>query len=142
MPKADRRADGIGAVRRGVQGGIFTEAKEIKRPFAQTGFLGAARCRCYGERLLRCRACDGDDRLLPRRELDGHRAAYLLRLLQIEEEVVVAMTTEGVLMPQIGQHIALIRETGVLGVYPTPKGGASFRHGEGECLTDKDIGTK
>ena len=108
MPQTDRRAERIGAVRGGVQGGIFTEAKEIKRPFAQTGFLGAARCRCYGERLLWCRACDGDDRLLPRRELDGHRAAYLLCLLQIEEEVVVAMTTEGMLMPQIGQYIALI----------------------------------
>ena len=125
-----------------MQGGIFTEAKEIKRPFAQTGFLCAVGCRCYGEWLLWYRTCDGDDRLLPRRQLDGHRAAYLLRLLQIEEEVMVAMTTEGMLMPQIGQHITLIRQTGVLGVDPTPKGCASLRHGEGECLTDKDIGTK
>ena len=142
MPKADRRADSIGAVRRRVQGGTFTETKEIKRPFAQTGFLCAVGCRCYGERLLRCRARDGDDRLLPRRKLDGHRAADLLRLLQIEEEVVVAMTTEGTLMPQIGQHMTLIRQTGILGVDPTPKGCASLRHGEGECLTDKYIGTK
>ena len=51
VSEQDRCADRIGAVRRCVQGGIFTEAKEIKRPFAQAGFLGAAGCRCYGERL-------------------------------------------------------------------------------------------
>ena len=108
VSEADRCSNGIRSILGGVQCGTLTETEEAECPFTEIGFLYSEGLRRYGERLIDDRPCDGEDRLLPWRELDLRRPAYLCRLLQVKEEIAVSVADERFLMAQTLHQAAVV----------------------------------
>ena len=121
MPEQNRGAHSIWRRFIGVQLRIFVQTEEAECPLAQIYVMRSCGCCCHRKFLIRHRARDGDNRFPTLGELDLGRAAYLARLLQIEEKVTVSVAGEPAVVTCIREHIAVVGKPCIFYIDSAPK---------------------
>ena len=139
VPEADRRAHGVERIPLRREMCRLREAKMAERPFAEIGRCGRRGCRLHRQLLQILRPCNGNNDLRPLRYLDGHRAAHLLRTLQLKGEVALHLVNEDRRVAHLLNECALVREKGVLHVGGNPVARLSCGRRQRQMLTDKGI---